>query len=69
MKQLILDIEEGKLPFFMELINNLDFVKIRESEPSKEEVLGELRQAVEEMKLVKQGKLKPISSKELLDEL
>lgn len=38
-------------------------------EQSKEEILSGLKQAVEEMNLIKQGKLKARDAKDLLDEL
>jgi len=38
-------------------------------EPTKEEILLGLKQAVEELNLVKQGKLKARPAKDLLDEL
>jgi hypothetical protein len=38
-------------------------------EPTKEQILLELKEAVNELKLVEQGKLKARPAKELLDEL
>lgn len=38
-------------------------------EPTKEQILQELKEAVQELKLVEQGKLKARPAKELLDEL
>ncbi len=38
-------------------------------EPTKEQILQELKEAVKELKLVEQGKLKARPVKELLDEL
>ena len=38
-------------------------------EPTKEQILQELKEAVIELKLVEQGKLKARPAKELLDEL
>lgn len=40
-----------------------------ESEQTEEEILNNIRQAVEEMKLIKAGKLKGRPLQELLDEL
>lgn len=40
-----------------------------ESEQNEEEILNNIRQAVEEMKLIKAGKLKRRPLQELLDEL
>jgi hypothetical protein len=40
-----------------------------EPEQTEEEILNNIRQAVEEMKLIKAGKLKGRPARELLDEL
>ncbi|MFN8344234.1 MAG: hypothetical protein U0X91_04490 [Spirosomataceae bacterium] len=40
-----------------------------DDEPSQEQLVAELKQAVHELKLVKQGKMKARPVKELLDEL
>lgn len=70
MKQVTLHIPDKNYPFFLELVKRLDFVeKIEENEPSKKEVLSNLREAVEELKLIKAGKREGISARELLNEL
>ena len=46
-----------------------DLRALEYEEPTKEQVLQELREAVNELKLVEQGKLKTRPAKELLDEL
>jgi hypothetical protein len=74
MKQITLEIPDKKFPFFMELLKNLGLEKKarvakEEKEPSKEEILQGIREAAEEVKLIKAGKLKGISAKSLLDEL
>lgn len=71
MKQVTLHITDKKYPLFMELIKSLDFVKKVEEdkEPTKAEILKNLRQAVEEVKLIKAGKLKAVSLKDFLNEL
>lgn len=38
-------------------------------EPTKEQILKELKEAVEELKLIEQGKRKARAAKEFLDEL
>lgn len=54
----------------MELVKNLNFAKtIEEDEPSKEEILAGMKQAVKEINLINEGKLKARPLKELLDEL
>lgn len=71
MKQVILSVPDKKYEFFIELVKSLEFVKEVEEvrEPGKKETLEGIRQAVEEMKLVKAGKLKGRPAQELLDEL
>lgn len=46
-----------------------DLEELETIESSKEQILEELRDAVNELKLLEQGKLKARSAKELLDEL
>lgn len=67
--KVLLDIKESKAEFVLELLNSFSFVKTKPLTPYKAQVLEELQEAVENMKLVKEGKLKPKSAKELLNEL
>ncbi len=46
-----------------------DLEALEYQEPTKEQILQELKEAVQELKLVEQGKLKARPAKELLDEL
>ena len=67
--KLLIDVQDEKVPFVMELLSNFEFVESQELTSYKAEVLEDLKVAVEEMKLIKEGKLKGIPAKELLDEL
>jgi hypothetical protein len=67
--KVLLDIKESKVSFVLELLNSLNFVKVKPLSNEKAELISDLREAVEELNLVKQGKLKGITAKELLDEL
>ena len=67
--KVLLDVKDDKASFIMELLSNFKFVKAKPLTPYKAEVLGGIKDAVEEMKLIKEGKLKGISAKKLLDEL
>lgn len=53
----------------MELLRNFKEVKIKPLTSHKAEVLEGLKEAVTELNLIKQGKLKGIPAKELFDEL
>lgn len=46
-----------------------DLEALEYEEPTKEQILQELKEAVNQLKLVEQGKLKARPAKELLDEL
>lgn len=67
--KVLLDIKDSKVSFVMELLNSLSFVKVKPLTDEKAEVMENIREAVEELKLVRQGKLKGIPAKELLNEL
>lgn len=67
--QLLVDIQDHKADFVLELLNNLKFVKTKQISQAKYEFLSDLATAVQEVKEIKSGKLsgKPIQN--LLDEL
>lgn len=67
--KVILEIKDNKAPFVLELLNNLSFVKIKPISEEKAELMTDLREAVEELKLIRKGELRGISAKELLHEL
>lgn len=46
-----------------------DLESLENKEPSKQQLLQELKQAVKEIKLIEEGKLKGRTAKALLDEL
>jgi uncharacterized protein YlbG (UPF0298 family) len=56
---------------FIELAKNLHYVKKIETddEPTKEEIVSNLKRGFEEMQLIKKGKLKTTSAKDFLNEL
>jgi len=67
--QLLLNIKDDKARFFMELLKNFSYVKVKPITPYKAKVLEELKESVENLNLVKQGKYKPKLAKDLIDEL
>jgi hypothetical protein len=73
MKEVTVQIPDKKHELFIELMKSLSFVKkvktLEEEEPTKEEILEGIRQAVKEVNLIKQGKLKARPVQDLLDEL
>jgi hypothetical protein len=67
--KVLLDVKDSKADFVMELLNNLSFVKAKPLSRKKEKFLKELKEGIENVKLVKEGKLKSRSLNDLLDEL
>jgi hypothetical protein len=72
MKEVTVQIPYKKYEMFLELMKSLSFVKkvkTTDDEPTKEEILDGIRQAVKEVNLIKQGKMKGISLEKLLKEV
>ena len=67
--KVLLDIKDTKAPFVMELLNSFSFVKAKPLTPYKADVLDGIKEAVEEMKLIKEGKLKARNAEDLFNEL
>lgn len=67
--KVLLDIKDAKAEFVMELLHNLPFVKTKEISPSKAKILEDVKEAVDEMILVKKGKLKTRNAEDLFHEL
>ena len=67
--KVLLDIKDNKAAFVMELLKSFSFVKAQTLTSYKAEVLKGIKEAVEEVKLIKAGKLKGIPAKDLLNEL
>jgi len=66
-----LTIQDNKFGFFMDLINNLDFVKIEseDSEPTKEAIKQNILTGLREVEMIERGEMKATTLKEFLDEL
>ncbi|MDH4462137.1 MAG: hypothetical protein QE277_11975 [Flectobacillus sp.] len=62
---------DNEYSHFLELVKNLHYVKKIEldNEPSKEEIVENIKEGFKEMKLIKQGKLKTTSLNDFLNEL
>ena len=67
--KVLVDVSDNKGDFILELLNNFSFVKARPISPAKALLLDEIKEAVENLNFVKQGKLKAQPAKELLNEL
>jgi hypothetical protein len=67
--KIILDVKDEKASFMMEVLKNFKDVKVKPLTSYKAGVLEGIKEAVEEVNLIKQGKQKGISAKELLNGL
>ncbi len=72
MKDITLSVPDKDFPSFIKLVKNLDFVQIKRAKKpksKKEKLLHELKEAVDQVNLAKQGKIKLKSADQLLNEL
>jgi len=67
--QYILEIEDKKDKFILEVLKNFRFVKARPLTKKNVQFLTELQQSAEQIKQAKKGKLKLQKTKDLLNEL
>ncbi len=67
--KVLVEVKDSKANFILELLNNFSFVKAKTISPAKTQLIEEIKDAVENLNLVKQGKLKARPAKDLLDEL
>ncbi len=73
MKDILLSVPEQHYPFIIKLVRSFDYVTVKETNeeqpPTKKEFMDGLREAIEEVKLIKAGKKKGKPFQQLLDEL
>ncbi len=67
--KVLLDIKDEKASFFMELLKNFSYVKAKPLSNYKVEVFEGLREAIEEVNLIKDGKANGTPARELINEL
>ena len=67
--KLLLEVQDDKAPFIVEMLRNFKYVKTKPLTPYKAEVLEGLKEGLDEVQQIKQGSLKGISAKDLLNEL
>ena len=63
--EMLLEVKADKAAMLTELLSHFPFVKIKSPNTHKEQVLQELEEAVENMKLVKAGKMQATPIEEL----
>ena len=67
--KILLDIPDNKAPSLMEVLKSISYVKTKQLTDSKALMMQEMREAVEEMKLIRIGKKKARNAEDFLNEL
>ena len=67
--KVILDIQDNKAAFVIELLSNLSFVKTKPLSEENALLIEEIKEAVEELKLIRQGEIQARPARDLIDEL
>ena len=67
--KVLLDIPDNKASSLMEILNSISYIKTKKLTDSKAELMVEIREAVEEMKLIRAGKKKACNAEDFLNEL
>jgi len=69
--KVILDIQENKAPFFLELINGLKYIRIIKQikDKRKSRAIQDIVEAFNDVKLHEEGKKTLKSAKQLLDDI
>jgi len=67
--RVLLDIKDNKALHLLEVLKGLSYVKTKTISDEKALLMEEIKDAVQELKLIREGKLKGISAKDLLNEL
>jgi hypothetical protein len=67
--KILLDIPDNKAISFMEVISSISYVKAKPLTNSKAKLMSEIKEAVEEMKLIRAGKKKARNAEDFLNEL
>lgn len=68
--KILLDISDNKAAFFMEVLKNFSFVK--KATPisnAKATIMQDIKEAVEELKMIREGKLQARNAEDIINEL
>lgn len=67
--KVLLDIKDSKAMPLLEVLKGLSYVKTKTISDEKALLIEEIKEAVDNLKLVKQGKIKARPAKDLLNEI
>jgi hypothetical protein len=67
--KILVDIPDNKADSFMDVLKSISFVRAKPLTDNKAKLMSEIREAVEEMKLIRRGKKKARNAEDFLNEL
>ncbi len=67
--KVLLDIKDSQASRLMEVLKSLPYVKTKQLTEGKAQLMREIREGVEEIKLIKEGKKEARSAEDFLNEL
>ena len=67
--KVLLDIKDSQAIHLMEVLKSLPYVKAKQLTEAKAQLMSEIREAVEEIKLIREGKKQARNAEEVLNEL
>ena len=67
--KVLLDIKDSKAKHLMEVLKSLPFVKAKQLTEAKAQMISDIRDAVEEIKLIKEGKIEARNVEDFLNEV
>jgi len=67
--KILVEIADDKAASFLEVLQGISFIKFQPLTNAKSELISEIREAVEEMKLISAGKKKVRDAEDFLNEL
>ena len=69
MQRVVIDIPDNKYNFFMELVNNLGFKKVKQISKENQQFVDDLQHSLEQVKQHQDGKIELQSARDFLNEL
>ena len=67
--KILLDIKDSQAIHLMEVLKSLPYVKAKQLTEAKAQLMSEIREAVEELKLIREGKKQARNAEDFLNEL
>ena len=69
MQRVVIDIPDNKINFFLELVKNLGFRKVRRLSDGEREFVDDLKQSMKQVRQHQEGKIKLQSARDFINEL